>query len=249
MLKEERMSAILNLVNQKGTITVNEIVKRMDVSKMTVRRDLGELEELGELRRIHGGAKTIDNYRGRELSHVQKQIINRHEKQEIAEKALQLVEENDTIFLGAGTTIEIFAQLLDQPGIRVVTASLPVFTYLSQKEGIKVYLIGGEMRTKTQAFYGEMAQQLLESLEFGKTFISCNAFDDEKMMTSTLEEGKIHQIALDHAKEKYLLIDSSKYEAKDFCTFYQTKEMDAIIMNEDEFGTFRKVEKANRVIV
>lgn len=80
MLKEERLNAIVSLVDQKGAIKVTEIMERLNVSDMTVRRDLTELEAAGRLKRVHGGASSLNTYRPHELSHADKQIINSVEK-------------------------------------------------------------------------------------------------------------------------------------------------------------------------
>ncbi|EFM82822.1 transcriptional regulator, DeoR family [Enterococcus faecalis TX4248] len=70
MLKEERLNAIVSLVDQKGAIKVTEIMERLNVSDMTVRRDLTELEAAGRLKRVHGGASSLNTYRPHELSHM-----------------------------------------------------------------------------------------------------------------------------------------------------------------------------------
>ncbi|GMA53394.1 hypothetical protein GCM10025857_47510 [Alicyclobacillus contaminans] len=153
MLKEERLDAIVALVDQKRTIKVNDIVDKLGVSDMTVRRDLTELEKAGRLKRVHGGAQTLNIYRPEELSHADKQIINKEEKREIAQKAVQLIQEEETVYLGPGTTIELLADIMEFDNLRVVTNCLPVFQTLNKKRGnIKVYLVGGEMRALTKAF-------------------------------------------------------------------------------------------------
>lgn len=247
LLKENRQEKIVEMIEQNGSVKVNEIMELLNVSKMTVRRDLAELEEMDKIKRIHGGAKKIKEKRV-ELSHSEKQIIHLEEKKEIVETALGYIQEGDTIFLGAGTTIEMLAKKIEVKNIRVITCSLPVFTYLVNQPDIKVYLIGGEMRPKTQAFHGELATRLLEDMHFSKTFISCNGFDTENMMTATLEEAKIHQIALDNAGERYLLIDSSKFQQEDFYTFYSLERIDKIIMDYNE-SVWKKLAENNHIVI
>lgn len=153
MLKEERLNAIVSLVDQKGAIKVTEIMERLNVSDMTVRRDLTELEAAGRLKRVHGGASSLNTYRPHELSHDDKQIINSVEKKEIVQKALSLIHEEETIFLGPGTTIELLAEAMEFKHLRVVTNCLPVFETLSKKKNaLTIYLVGGEMRLLTKSF-------------------------------------------------------------------------------------------------
>ncbi|MGK0552018.1 DeoR/GlpR family DNA-binding transcription regulator [Enterococcus faecalis] len=249
MLKEERLNAIVALVDQRGAVKVSEIMERLAVSDMTVRRDLTELEEAGRLKRVHGGASSLTIYRHGELSHDDKQIINSVEKKEIVQKALKLINEEDTIFLGPGTTIELLAEGMEFKNLRVVTNCLPVFETLSKKRNeITVYLIGGEMRTLTKAFFGEIANKALAEMHFHKAFFSCNALKDNKIMTATIEEGQTQAIALNNSIERYLLMDTSKVEKQDFYSFYQLHEVTAIVTNQDEFDTYKTLEKEVKVI-
>lgn len=250
MLKEERFDAIVDLVDQKRAIKVNDIVDRLGVSDMTVRRDLTELEKAGRLKRVHGGAQTLNVYRPEELSHADKQIINKSEKREIAQKAVKLMQEDETIYLGPGTTIELLAEIMDFNNLRVVTNCLPVFQTLSKKRGnIKVYLVGGEMRQKTKAFFGDITNKALQDMHFHRAFFSSNAVKGDEIMTATIEEGQTQTIALDNSMERYLLLDSSKVEKEDFYTYYTLRDVTAVVMNQDDYDTYQKVEKEVKVIV
>ena len=148
MLKKERLQWILEKVNTKGVITVNDVIKELGVSDMTVRRDLDELDKDGLLIRIHGGAQSIDSPKIRskhEKSNTEKQELQIEEKRAIAKFASQLVQEGETIFIGPGTTLEHFASELVAKNIRVITNSLPVFNILNEKRqaliesGKKIY--------------------------------------------------------------------------------------------------------------
>ncbi|WP_061841277.1 DeoR/GlpR family DNA-binding transcription regulator [Tetragenococcus halophilus] len=250
MLKEERLDAIVDLVDQKRAIKVNDIVNKLEVSDMTVRRDLTELEKAGRIKRVHGGAQTLNIYRPEELSHTDKQIINKNEKREVAQKALQLMHEEEVIYLGPGTTIELLADIMEFDNLRVVTNCLPVFQTLRKKTGnIKVYLAGGEMRDLTQAFFGEITNKALQDMHFHHAFFSSNAVKGSEIMTATIEEGQTQAIALNNSVNKYLLLDSSKIEKEDFYTYYSLRNVTAVVMNQDSYNTHQKIEKEVPVIV
>lgn len=106
MLKRERLLTILEQVNERGIITVNDIIETLNVSDMTVRRDLDELEKAGKLIRIHGGAQSITMPNKKERSNSEKQTVQTKEKRELASYATQLVNDGETIFIGPGTTLE-----------------------------------------------------------------------------------------------------------------------------------------------
>lgn len=232
MLKEERLATVLELVDQKGVVDVNELIQMMRVSDMTIRRDLAELEKRGQLKRIHGGAQSMNLYKKEELSHEKKMIINPDEKKNVVNKALALIVENDTLFLGPGTTIELLAQALTFIHLRVITNSLPVFNILKAKSSnYQVYLVGGEYRELTGAFFGEMTNRMLADIRFGKAFVGANAVKENRIMTATLEEGTTQNIALNNSVERYLLIDASKLNCEDFYTFYHLDELTALVTN------------------
>lgn len=112
MLKKERLLKIIDFVNARGFITVSDIIDELEVSDMTVRRDLDELDKAGKIVRIHGGAQSISYSIDHELSHNEKLGVQMEEKGKIAELAASYVNDGDTVFLGPGTTIELLAQHL-----------------------------------------------------------------------------------------------------------------------------------------
>jgi len=110
-LSEERHQIILETLEARGSITVNEMVERFGVSEMTIRRDLDALERRGLLRRVHGGA-VLDRGRSYEPPFVARAVENLSAKQQIAKAAVALIENGDSIILDVGTTTyEIARQL------------------------------------------------------------------------------------------------------------------------------------------
>ena len=251
MKKRERLEEITRLVNQKGTIRVSDIVKLLNVTDMTVRRDLVELEEQGVLTKIHGGARSNKAFQYREYSHAEKHIQNKEAKQAIASKAAQLIEDGDTIFLGPGTTVAFLAEALNTQRLTVITNCMPVFTLLMAKktEDFQVFLLGGEYRQVTEAFVGEITNTSLEKLRFSKMFFSGNGVRDGEVMTSTLAEAYTQNLALKHSLEKYLLLDSSKIGKDDFTSFCKLRDLTALITDvktEDE--NYRSLEPEIEII-
>lgn len=250
MLKEERLKRIMELLAQTGTIKVTEIMRNLGISDMTVRRDLDDLEQQGKLQRVHGGARLIEHYPHRELTHQEKTILNIEAKNRIAEKAASLIEDGDTIFIGPGTTCEILAEKITVQNLRVVTNSLPVFQILmSQKNHYQVYLLGGEIRQTTHAFVGEITNKNLQDMHFHKTFFSCNALNNQEIMTSTIEEGQTQRIALDNAIFRCLLLDASKIGKTDFTVYYQLKDIHCVVVEKEALELYKKVESDNRILV
>ena len=249
--KNKRLEAITKIVEEKGTVRVSDIVECLNVSDMTVRRDFTELEEIGVLKRTHGGAKSNNVSQYKELSHEDKYILNMEKKREIALKAVKLIEEGDTIFLGPGTTIELLAKEINFKSLRVLTNCLPIFEILSEKksETFNAFLVGGEFRKITRSFVGEIANMTLKNINFNKTFFSCNAIKENDIMTSTFEESYTQEIVLNNSDEKYLLVDDSKFEKVDFINFYTLDKLTGIVINNTEKEILTKIEKYVNLII
>lgn len=232
MLKSERQQAIVELCQQQGVVTVKSIQQQLDVSDMTVRRDLEELSEQNLLVRVHGGAKSLDfeaNEKNQiELSHSEKKKLHNQEKEYIAQQAASEIKDGDTIFLGPGTTIELMVKYLHQKQLRIITNSLPVFNLLTTNEQFDLYLIGGAYRKVTGAFVGLVANEMIEKISIEKAFVGVNGVRDDFVSAFSIEEGKFLQLALDKAHKKYLVADANKFNYSDFYNFYNLSEVDAL---------------------
>nr|WP_318539886.1 DeoR/GlpR family DNA-binding transcription regulator [Terribacillus saccharophilus] len=232
MLKRERLLKIVDIVNKQGIITVNDIIHELNVSDMTIRRDLDELDKAGKLVRIHGGAQSITHAMDQELSHVEKLDVQVEEKTQIASLAASIVSDRDTVFLGPGTTIELLARYLLHKKIRIITNSYPVFEILTQSDTAEIMLIGGDFRKNTGTFVGPLVNSSLQKLNFTKAFISANGVHNEEISTYSIEEGEAHQIALNNSRSKYLLVDHTKFNREDFYVFYNLHDMDYLLTDD-----------------
>lgn len=229
MLKRERLHKIVDMVNSQGIITVNEIISELNVSDMTVRRDLDELDKAGKIVRIHGGAQSISYSINQELSHTEKQELQINEKQKIAQLAASHVDDGDTIFLGPGTTIELLAQYLISKRVRIITNNYAVFEILKQSDSADIVLTGGDFRKNTGALVGPITNTNLKKLNFTKAFISANGIHNESICTYNIEEGEAQEIALNNSRRKYLLADYKKLNKDDFYVFYNLHDIDYLI--------------------
>ena len=190
MLKRERLHKIVEMVNTQGIITVNEIINKLDVSDMTIRRDLDELDKAGKIVRIHGGAQSISYSINQELSHSEKQELQMEEKRKIVQLASTYINDGDTIFLGPGTTIELLSHFLVNKHIRIVTNNYPAFEILKQSDSVNLILTGGDFRKNTGALVGTITNTNLKRINFTKAFISANGIHNESNCTYNIEEGE-----------------------------------------------------------
>lgn len=215
MLTEERHQLIIDILQSKGTIHIQEIVEMLNISESTVRRDLSYLEKKNRLKRVHGGAALLKQKRT-ELSMNEKQLRNLAEKQKIGAYAAELVKDGDCIFLDAGTTTYEMINYLRAKEITVVTTGIPHLELLSDK-GIATYIIGGYVRSITKAVIGQTALEMLNKFRFDKTFLGVNGIHlDYGYTTPDPEEAAIKSLALQLGQNVYVLADHSKFQEVTF---------------------------------
>lgn len=233
MLKEERQSIIINLLNEKRIIKVSDITDIINVTEMTVRRDLQELDDKGLLKRIHGGAQLNDSIIKTELSHNEKQAININAKIDIAKKISELINDGDSVFLGTGTTIEIVYDYLKASYLKIVTNSIHVFNKFVNDQRYELILIGGSYRNRTGAFVGSIANDTLSKIKINKAFIGVNGICDNTVSNYNEDEGMIQSTVLNNSSERYIIADSTKLNKNDFYHFYNLDDTTAIITDSN----------------
>ncbi|CIV93491.1 transcriptional repressor of fructose operon [Streptococcus pneumoniae] len=200
MLKTERKQLILEELNQHHVVSLEKLVSLLETSESTVRRDLDELEAENKLRRVHGGA---------ELPHSLQEEETIQEKKLLAQKAASLIKEKDVIFIDAGTTTAFLIHELVNKNITVVTNSIHHAAQLVEKQ-IPTVMVGGNVKTATDASIGGVALNQINQLHFDRAFIGMNGVDDGYYTTPDMEEGAVKRAILENAKQTYVLVDSSK---------------------------------------
>lgn len=210
MLTPERHQLILQLIKEKPIVKIQELVDLTDASESTIRRDLTVLEEGKFLKRVHGGAARLKG-KLQEPSMVEKSAKNLHEKKQIAQYAAGLVEEGDSIYLDAGSTIMEMIPYLPANDIVVVTNGLMHLPLLLERN-IETYVIGGYAKPKTNAMIGRGALASLEQYRFDKCFLGVNGVHPQSGYTTPdQEEAMIKQKAISLSREIFVLADDSKF--------------------------------------
>ncbi len=228
-----RHDEILTLLHKLRFISVGQLTERLGVSTVTIRKDLTTLEEQGFLMRTHGGAKLAENRKIiTALSH--RKNLNRENKTRICEKAVKFVREGDSIFIDAGSTTAIFAEMLVGKSVRVITNSLDVMTILSNAHDIALVSIGGNYRKDGNSFIGPLAQENLRQFQITTCFLGTTAFNSSGIFSSqNLIESQMKRTILSVSSRKIILSDSSKYNAEAFSIFGRPEEIDILITDAD----------------
>ena len=213
MLTEERFAKIVKIVNQEGTVTVLELAQAIGISESTIRRDLNQLDKLGRIRKVHGGATAaVLMSDGHERNMQEKYSRNIEEKRAIAAYAATLVHPNDFVFLDAGSTTEQMAEYLEENTAFYVTNGITLAQKLAAR-GFKTMLLAGRVKASTDAVIGMEAVSSLARYHFTRGFFGTNGITVvEGFTTPDLEEAANKRAAMEHCRQCYVLADNSKFD-------------------------------------
>ncbi len=212
MLTEKRQKEILRFLDEKGSVTVQELTERLDASESTIRRDLAVLHQKGALVKVFGGAVQAESRINiREEKVALRKELNKEEKIRIAAYAATLVEPDDFVYLDAGTTTEYMIPFLTEKSAVFVTNAVSHALRLTEN-GFRVILIGGELKAATEAIVGNEAYVNLQKYNFTKGFFGTNGLNRTSGFTTPdINEAMIKECALKHTQKPYILCDSSKF--------------------------------------
>ncbi len=220
MLTKQRHEMILQFLEEKGSITVTEAKELLDTSESTVRRDITALDAADKLVKVFGGAvaaghKVITH----EYTVAQKSDLNREEKRRIARYAAALIEPEDFVYLDAGTTTAHMIEFIEERSAVFVTNAVAHARHLITR-GMKVFLIGGELKASTEAVVGAQAMQMLQDYHFTKGFFGTNGVTKKSGCTTPdANEAMVKRTAFRQSKMCYVLCDYSKFGKVSSVTF------------------------------
>jgi DeoR family transcriptional regulator, fructose operon transcriptional repressor len=227
-----RRERILQVLAETGFASVEDLCQLLDVSPMTIRRDLQRLEEEGLARRTHGGAVVADS--SGERGFRERTSVGLSQKRAIGRAAAGFVRDGQTITLDAGTTtLEIARQLASRSGITVLTNSLRVLDALSGRLEIGVVCTGGTLKHRELALVGPVAESMLAERRPDIAFCSAAGFSLSAGATDYEEaEVAVKRHMIRAARRKYLVADSSKANVVTPMIICQMREFDALITDE-----------------
>lgn len=212
MLTGKRQEEILKIIKLKGSVTVQELTEHFQASESTIRRDLYTLDQKGELTKVFGGAV----YKGKELNTQEEKVafrqeLNREEKMRIGKYAASLITPEDFVYLDAGTTTGAMIPHLTEHAASFVTNAVSHALLLAES-GFRVILIGGELKSSTEAIVGNEAFVTLHKYHFTKGFFGANGVSKSTGFTTPdINEAMIKQCAMGHTRSAYVLCDHSKF--------------------------------------
>ncbi len=234
MYKEERLNRIKELISEKKQINVHELSSLLDVSVVTIRGDLKELEQEGILKRTHGGALLNDSAfqkKDNEMFCVRHDVEYDRKKEIIGDIAARFISNDDWVFLGSGTTTYYIARaLLNRTSLNLLTNNLLVAYELTKNPLSNVIMTGGKLSHTTFNLGGEIFESMLQNITISRAFISLNGIDlDAAYTVSTSGEINVFKMIRKISKELFIVADSSKFDKIGFVKVGELLEADAII--------------------
>ena len=220
MLTTDRRAQILEILRQNGSVTVSKLAEKFETSESTIRRDLLALSQLGKINKVHGGATVL----GQEFLHNEedfneKSLMNINEKEGIAKYAASQVNDDDFVFIDAGTTTYLMLDFLKGSKASFVTNGIEHGKRLAQN-GCKAFVVGGEIKAKTDAIIGLVAASNLQKYNFSKAFIGANGVTQKQGFTTPdTDEAMLKAVAVERSFVSYVLVDNTKFGKVSAVTF------------------------------
>ena len=220
MIAEERLARIVSMVNERGVVSVPDLMNALNASESTVRRDLIKLDAQGRLNKVHGGATRIqEHYVTTDQSLAGRHALRMDEKRTIAQYAASLISADDFVFIDGGTTTECLVEAITEKHAIYLTNSLPHAQRLLAK-GCRTLLPGGEIKPVTEVLVGAETVNAIRRYHFTLGFWGTNGIGLETGFTTPeFSEAAVKQISLEHTVHPYILADSSKFSQVSLITF------------------------------
>lgn len=238
MLPAERHRHILLEARGTGNVRTADLARKFDVAEETVRRDLDFLAKRGHLTRTHGGALDPSAHLA-ELSQNEREALQADEKGSIAHRAVDLVNEGETLLLDASSTALEFSSKLP-PGIRVVSYSLAVMERLAPRGDLELLQLGGSYEPKGRRFSGFLTESAVLSLRIDRFFFSGRGFDLELGISEpNPEQARLKSLMLRHANWSCALLDHTKLGLRSDYFFAKPHEFDALVTDGESKAFFR----------
>ncbi len=206
-----RRVKLRELIREHGFVSIPDLRDAMEVSESTIRRDLEALEDSGEAKRTHGGVFSTGPTTAVKQFESKKNPGQWEKKRSIAEAAANLIDDHDTLLLdGGSTTYELARQLIGRP-LQIVTNSLPVANLFSSCDSVDLVLLGGALHHRTGVTLGSFANQMLQSINVQKAFLSVAGINVRGFYNSNMLLVETERAMMQCADRTIIVADSSKF--------------------------------------
>jgi len=226
----ERHQYILTKLKNEGAVNVLDLCEDLEVSSVTIRKDLKLLEDKNLLYRTHGGG-TLSNPYTVDRPVNEKEKIRSEQKSAIGSAAAKLVQPNDCIIIASGTSVLSLARNIKPDGtLTVITAALNVALELNRHSNVEVLVLGGVLRKSSSSATGIYAENILDDFACSKLFLGVDGIDPEFGLTTThIQEAQLNRKMIAASQKTIVLADSSKFGRRGFGRICKLEDINQVI--------------------
>ena len=230
-MRDSRISEMKEYIEKCGIVSMEELSKVFEVSVVTVRRDVSELQQAGAIEKVYGGVRKKD--RGNLINFEDRETTNSEAKMLIGREAAKLLADQDIVFVDSGTTTSCAIDYLGDKRITVLTASLEVIEKAVKNDNIKLISLTGMYNRATNSFAGITTSEALGKFNITKALMAASGVTIESGLTHASPwEYEIKTEAVKKAGQVILMADSTKFDAVTLVTYCSLSKVDTVVTNE-----------------
>jgi len=244
---DARQEELVDLVRDRGFISIDSMAEHFNVSTQTIRRDIDLLCQMKMLARYHGGAGLLPG--AEQLAYANRKTRNLDEKNAIAALVAEQIPDGSSLFIDIGTTMEAVAKaLLRHNNLRIITNHIRVVSILSESTDFEIILAGGLVRNRDQAITGEATSEFLRNFKVGYAIFGIGSIEnDGAMFDYDYRDVHVSKTAMDISKKRFAAADSTKYNADAMVNLGHVSQIDAFFTDTQPPQEITDVLAANNV--
>lgn len=228
---EDRQGKIVELLREEPFVDIRSLTERFQVSVATVRRDLGELEQAGLLRRTHGGAVGL-NQVAQDAPNAARSVAQLTEKKAIAAAAAAMIVDGDAVLLDAGTTaLEVARLLVGRTGLTLISNGADIVSELIRGEMPNVYSVGGEYAASNRSFRGPLAEHFIRQFNVDKLILNASSIDVDRglICTASPQNASVQKAMIEMAGRTIVVADHTKFTKSSLSVTTKIEDVGVII--------------------
>ncbi|MDQ6600443.1 DeoR/GlpR family DNA-binding transcription regulator [Bacillus salipaludis] len=245
MIKTKRIKQIQDYIFEHQTASLDELCDVFNVSKNTIRRDIQELVELGEIKKVYGGVAVNAEAL---VSFSDRKIRNQQSKEVIAKAAASYVEDGDVIFIDSGTTTLEMIEYIKMKNLTIITNNLDFMINALPYENLNVISTGGVLERKTNSFISLKQFNLLQSYNINKAFMASTGISLTNGVTNASPlESETKTIAVERSSKVFLLVDRDKFDKYGLMTYCGLDEIDYVVTDQMPYENYQEFFNQNEI--
>jgi DeoR family glycerol-3-phosphate regulon repressor len=233
-----RQEQLIQIARSQGPVSLEDLAAKLKVSVQTVRRDVQQLAQIGQLVRFHGGVRagaTAEN-----ITYQQRENLNADAKTRIGKAVAARIPDDCSLMLTVGTTtFAVARELRNHRGLRIVTNDMAIAQLLSANREMEVHLCGGVVRARDHAIVGEAAVDFVKQFRFDTVIIGVAGIEpDGSMRDFDYREVKVTETAIAHSRQVWVVADASKFERGAMVEVANVSQVDVLFTDSTPPGDF-----------